>query len=116
MFVFNNKENMQEKQKVSKIVKDVFGNNIELNSNGNVILKKERIAILKDIATNTAYKETIQMDTSEETAEYATKLLNETNAILESSPYNSYKPLYFDPSLKTNPNHFKEFQNFRNLY
>lgn len=116
MFVFNNKENMQEKQKVSKIVKDVFGNNIELNSNGNVILKKERIAILKDIATNTAYKETIQMDTSEETAEYATKLLNETNAILQSSPYISYKPLYFDPSLKTNPNHFKEFQNFRNLY
>ena len=81
-----------------------------------MILKKERVAILKDIATNTAYKETIQMDTSEETAKYATKLLNETNAILESSPYKSYKPLYFDPSLKTNPNHFKEFQNFRNLY
>lgn len=81
-----------------------------------MILKKERVAILKDIATNTAYKETIQMDTSEETAKYATKLLNETNAILESSPYKSYKPIYFDPTLQTNPAHQKEFQSFRNLY
>lgn len=81
-----------------------------------MILKKERVAILKDIATNTAYKETIQMDTSEETAKYATKLLNETNAILESSPYKSYKPIYFDPTLQTNPAHQKEFQSFRDLY
>ncbi len=116
MFLFNDKENTQEKQKAVRIVKDVFGNDIELDSNGNVILKKERVAILKDMATNTAYKETIHMDTSEETAKYATKLLNETNAILDSSPYNSYTPLYLDPSLKTNPNHFKEFQSFRNLY
>ena len=113
MWLFSNDKG---NKKAVRIVKDVFGNDIELDSNGNVILKKERVAILKDIATNTAYKETIQMDTSEETAKYATKLLNETNAILESSPYKSYKPLYFDPSLKTNPNHFKEFQNFRNLY
>ena len=113
MWLFSNDKG---NKKAVRIVKDVFGNDIELDSNGNVILKKERVAILKDIATNTAYKETIQMDTSEETAKYATKLLNETNAILESSPYKSYKPLYFDPSLKTNPNHFKEFQSFRDLY
>ena len=113
MFLFN-KEDTQ--QKATRKVKDIFGNDIELDSNGNVILKKERVAILKDIATNTAYKETIQMDTSEETAKYATKLLNETNAILESSPYKSYKPIYFDPTLKTNPNHFKEFKAWRDLY
>ena len=113
MFLFN-KEDTQQKE--TKKVKDIFGNDIELDSNGNVILKKERVAILKDIATKTAYKETIQMDISEETAKYATKLLNETNAILQSSPYANYKPIYFDPSLKTNPNHFKEYQTFRNLY
>lgn len=113
MFLFN-KEDTQQKE--TKKIKDIFGNDIELDSNGNVILKKERVAILKDIATNTAYKETIQMDTSEETAKYATKLLNETNAILESSPYKSYKPIYFDPTLKTNPNHFKEFKAWRDLY
>lgn len=115
MFLLNDKEN-QEGQKATKVVKDIFGNDIELDSNDNVILKKERVAILKDIATNTAYKETIQMDTSEETAIYATKLLNETNAILQSSPYKSYKPLYLDPTLKTNPAHFKEYQAIRNLY
>ncbi|MCI6313542.1 MAG: hypothetical protein MR591_07135 [Helicobacter sp.] len=113
MWLFSNDKG---NKKAVRIVKDVFGNDIELDSNGNVILKKERVAILKDIATNTAYKETIQMDTSEETAKYATKLLNETNAILESSPYKSYKPIYFDPTLQTNPAHQKEFQSFRDLY
>ena len=73
MFLFN-KEDTQQKE--TKKVKDIFGNDIELDSNGNVILKKERVAILKDIATKTAYKETIQMDISEETAKYATKLLS----------------------------------------
>ena len=27
-----------------------------------------------------------------------------------------YKPIYFDPTLKTNPNHFKEFKAWRDLY
>ena len=110
MWLFSNDKG---NKKAVRIVKDVFGNDIELDSNGNVILKKERVAILKDIATNTAYKETIQMDTSEETSIYATSVLNETNAILESSPY---KPIYFDPTLQANPAHQKEFQSFRDLY
>ena len=113
MWLFSNDKG---NKKAVRIVKDVFGNDIELDSNGNVILKKERVAILKDIATNTAYKETIQMDTSEETSIYATSVLNETNAILESSPYKPYKPIYFDPTLQTNPAHQKEFQSFRDLY
>ncbi|SQC36458.1 Uncharacterised protein [Helicobacter fennelliae] len=114
MWLFSSDE---ENKKAVRIVKDVFGNDIELDSNGNVILKQERVAILKDIATNTAYKETIHMDTSEETVKYATKLLNETNAILDSSPYKSYKPIYLDPSLKTGQTStLLEFKAWRDLY
>lgn len=101
---------------MAKVVKDVFSNDIELDSNGNVILKKERINY-QTIFDNEVEKTLI---TDEEFLKQdslrATKLLNETNAILESSPYKSYKPLYFDPTLQTNPAHQKEFQNFRNLY
>ena len=97
-------------------VKDIFGNDIELDSNGNIILKKERIAIVKDKETQLLTKKVIQMDTSEETSKYATNVYHETNTIMQSSPYANYKPIYFDPTLKTNPNHFKEFQSFRNLY
>ena len=49
MWLFSNDKG---NKKAVRIVKDVFGNDIELDSNGNVILKKERVAILKDIATN----------------------------------------------------------------
>lgn len=101
---------------MAKVVKDVFSNDIELDSNGNVILKKERINY-QTIFDNEVEKTLI---TDEEFLKQdslrATKLLNETNAILESSPYNSYKPIYFDPTLQTNPAHQKEFQSFRNLY
>ena len=48
------------------------------------------------------------------TEEYSKALL-EAWQIMEKAK-KQYKPLYFDPSLKTNPNHFKEFQSFRNLY
>ena len=113
MFLFN-KEDTQ--QKATRKVKDIFGNDIELDSNGNVILKKERVdyqtifepEIKKNPITD---EEFLKQDSLR-----ATKLLNETNAILQSSPYAKYKPIYFDPSLKTNPNHLKEYQAFRNLY
>lgn len=48
------------------------------------------------------------------TEEYSKALL-EAWQIMEKAK-KQYKPLYFDPTLKTNPNHFKEFQSFRNLY
>ncbi|WP_334096516.1 hypothetical protein [Helicobacter typhlonius] len=48
------------------------------------------------------------------TEEYSKALL-EAWQIMEKAK-KQYKPLYLDPSLKTNPNHFKEFQSFRNLY
>ena len=48
------------------------------------------------------------------TEEYSKALLQAWQIMEEAKK--QYKPLYFDPSLKTNPNHFKEFQNFRNLY
>ena len=112
MFLFNNKEEL----KATKIVKDIFGNDIELDSNSNVILKKERIdyqtifddEVKKIPITDEAF---LKQDTLR-----ATRLLNETNQILQSSPYANYKPLYLDPTLKTNPNHFKEFKAWRDLY
>ena len=114
MFLFN-KEESQE-QKVAKIEKDMFGNDIRLDSNGNVILRTERIDYstlfddeLKKIPITD--EEFLKQDSLR-----ATRLFNETNAILQSSPFKSYKPIYFDPTLKTNPNHFKEFKSFRNLY
>ncbi|WP_334088028.1 hypothetical protein [Helicobacter typhlonius] len=116
MFLFNDKENTQEKQKVVKRVKDVFGNDIELDSNGNVILKDYRFDIQTIFDDEVKKIPTTDEEFLKQDSLRATKLLNETNAILDSSPYNSYTPLYLDPSLKTNPNHFKEFQSFRNLY
>ena len=48
------------------------------------------------------------------TEEYSKALLEAWQIMEEATK--QYKPLYLDPSLKTNPNHFKEFQSFRNLY
>ena len=111
MFLFNTQE-----QKAAKIVKDIFGNDIELDSDGNVILKKERIDYQTIFETEIKKNPITDEEFLKQDSLRATKLLNETNAILQSSPYANYKPLYFDPSLKTNPNHLKEYQAFRNLY
>lgn len=48
------------------------------------------------------------------TEEYSKALLEAWRIMEEAKK--RYKPLYFVPTLKTNPNHFKEFQNFRDLY
>ena len=108
--------NNSNKREKAMIVKDIFGNDIELDSNGNIILKKERVDY-KTIFDNEVKKTLI---TDEEFLKQntliATRLFNETNTIMQSSPYANYKPIYLDPTLKTNPNHFKEFQSFRNLY
>ena len=47
--------------------------------------------------------------------EQHSKVLMETWQIMKNT-HKSYKPIYFDPSLKTNPNHFKEFKAWRDLY
>ena len=54
------------------------------------------------------------IETGKYTEEYSKALLEAWQIMEEAKK--RYKPLYFDPSLKTNPNHFKEFQNFRDLY
>ena len=108
--------NNSNKREKTMIVKDIFGNDIELDSNGNIILKKEIIALVRDKETQLPIEKVIQMDTSEETSKYATNVYHETNTIMQSSPYANYKPIYFDPTLKTNPNHFKEFKAWRDLY
>ncbi|WP_300742603.1 hypothetical protein [uncultured Helicobacter sp.] len=48
------------------------------------------------------------------TEEYSKALLEAWRIMEEAKK--RYKPICFDPTLKTNPNHFKEFQSFRNLY
>lgn len=114
MFLFNDRENTQEKQ---KIVKDVFGNDIELDSNGNVILKDYRLNV-QTIFDDEVKKISIDdKDFLKQDSLRATRLLNETNAILQSSPYKSYKPLYLDPSLKTGETStLLEFKAWRDLY
>ncbi|MCX2682932.1 hypothetical protein OQH60_03520 [Campylobacter sp. MIT 21-1685] len=114
MWLFSSDE---ENKKAVRIVKDMFGNDIELDSNGNVILKDYRF----DIQTIFDYevtkipsedKEFLKQDSLR-----ATRLLNETNAILESSPYKSYKPIYLDPVLKTGSNStLLEFKEWQELY
>ncbi|TLE02409.1 hypothetical protein LS77_010635, partial [Helicobacter bilis] len=54
------------------------------------------------------------IETGKYTEEYSKALLQAWQIMEEAKK--QYKPLYLDPSLKTNPNHFKEFQSFRNLY
>ena len=54
------------------------------------------------------------VETGKYTEEYSKALLEAWQIMEEAKK--QYKPLYFDPSLKTNPNHFKEFQSFRDLY
>ncbi|STP07429.1 hypothetical protein [Helicobacter fennelliae] len=117
MFLFNDKENTQEKQKAVKRVKDVFGNDIELDSNGNVILKDYRFDIQTIFDDEVKKIPTTDEEFLKQDSLRATKLLNETNAILESSPYKSYKPIYLDPSLKTGQTStLLEFKAWRDLY
>lgn len=47
--------------------------------------------------------------------EYQQALL-QADAILRSSPYRNYKPIYFDPSPKANPAHKLEFVSWKMLY
>ena len=54
------------------------------------------------------------IETGKYTEEYSKALLEAWRIMEEAKK--RYKPICFDPTLKTNPNHFKEFQSFRNLY
>ncbi|PAU99265.1 hypothetical protein B9T66_08235 [Helicobacter sp. TUL] len=96
--------------------KDMFGNTIELDSNGRVIVRNYRYDV-ETIFDDERKKIVIDdKDFLQQEILRATNLLNQTNEILDSSPYANYKPIYFDPNLKTNPNHLKEYQALRNLY
>ena len=54
------------------------------------------------------------VETGKYTEEYSKALLEAWQIMEEAKK--RYKPIYFDPSLKTNPNHFKEFKAWRDLY
>ena len=107
--------NSNNKEK-AMTTKDMFGNTIELDSNGRVIVRNYRYDV-ETIFDDERKKIVIDdKDFLQQEILRATNLLNQTNEILDSSPYANYKPIYFDPSLKTNPNHLKEYQALRNLY
>ncbi|WP_334083998.1 hypothetical protein [Helicobacter typhlonius] len=67
-----------------------------------------------DKGTNKIHFTEDEVETGKYTEEYSKALLEAWQIMEEAKK--QYKPLYLDPSLKTNPNHFKEFQSFRNLY
>ena len=107
--------NSNNKEK-AMTTKDMFGNTIELDSNGRVIVRNYRYDV-ETIFDDERKKIVIDdKDFLQQEILRATNLLNQTNEILDSSPYANYKPIYFDPNLKTNPNHLKEYQALRNLY
>ena len=82
--------NSNNKEK-AMTTKDMFGNTIELDSNGRVIIRNYNFDV-----------ETIFDDERK-------KIVIDDKDFLQ-------KPIYFDPNLKTNPNHLKEYQALRNLY
>ena len=107
--------NSNNKEK-AMTTKDMFGNTIELDSNGRVIIRNYNFDV-ETIFDDERKKIVIDdKDFLQQEILRATNLLNQTNEILDSSPYANYKPIYFDPNLKTNPNHLKEYQALRNLY
>ncbi|TLD80029.1 hypothetical protein LS81_009890, partial [Helicobacter trogontum] len=67
-----------------------------------------------DKGTNKIHFVKNKVETGKYTEEYSKALLQAWQIMEEAKK--QYKPLYLDPTLKTNPNHFKEFQSFRNLY
>lgn len=54
------------------------------------------------------------IETGKYTEQYSKALLEAWQIMEEAKK--RYKPIYFDPTLKTNPNHFKEFKAWRDLY
>ncbi|WP_300916949.1 hypothetical protein [Helicobacter rodentium] len=67
-----------------------------------------------DKGTNKIHFTEDEVETGKYTEEYSKALLQAWQIMEEAKK--QYKPLYLDPTLKTNPNHFKEFQSFRNFY
>ena len=70
--------------------KDAFNKDITLDSDGKVILQKERTTLRKDETTQLPIEKVIKMDTSEETSQYVTNIYHQTNIIMKSSPYANY--------------------------
>ena len=72
------------------------------------------LALQVDKDTNKIHFTEHDVETGKYTEEYSKALLEAWQIMEEAKK--RYKPIYFDPSLKTNPNHLKEYQAFRNLY
>lgn len=103
--------------RISKTIKDLYGNDISLDENGNIILQPHYEAMFRDSETQTPYKDIVAVDVSEQTSLYATQVLEQTNQILEHSPFNTYKPIYLDPSLRIGQkSNYSDFKAWQNLY
>ena len=78
------------------------------------IITPNALILQVDKDTNKIHFTEHDVETGKYTEEYSKALLEAWQIMEEAKK--RYKPIYFDPSLKTNPNHFKEYQAFRNLY
>ena len=78
------------------------------------IITPNALILQVDKDTNKIHFTEHDVETGKYTEEYSKALLEAWQIMEEAKK--RYKPIYFDPSLKTNPNHLKEYQAFRNLY
>lgn len=72
------------------------------------------LALQVDKDTNKIHFVENKVETGKYTEEYSKALLEAWQIMEEAKK--QYKPIYFDPTLQTNPAHQKEFQSFRDLY
>lgn len=78
------------------------------------IITPNALILQVDKGTNKIHFTEDEVETGKYTEEYSKALLEAWRIMEEAKK--RYKPLYFDPTLQTNPAHQKEFQSFRDLY
>ncbi|MWV61520.1 hypothetical protein DCO58_09120 [Helicobacter saguini] len=100
-----------------RIVKDIFGNDIHLDSEGNIIFK-DYVYDIKTMFRDEIKKLPVEdKKLLKENAYISTRLLNETNDIIRNSPYAHYQPIYLDPTQTTGQSStFNTFKSWQDLY
>ena len=105
--------NQNQGEKAMKEVKDLYGNTIGLDEKNQVIMKDYRYkrgTIFKDEPEREYFSDKSFL---EKEKLRATKLLNTTRQILDSSPFHSYTPSYLNPN---DPRDRSYFLGWRDLY
>ncbi|MWV62115.1 hypothetical protein DCO58_05950 [Helicobacter saguini] len=107
----------KDNDKVMKTTQDMFNNNIGLDSHGNVILKDYSFDFTTIFDNEVKKIPITDKEFLKQDALRATKLLNETNKIIQSSPYANYKPNYLDPNYHTGQqSNLLKFKEIQKLY